>query len=52
MDDGIGDDAGESEEEGPEDAAPARPGFLTATWSFISTFFTSLVPEGPARPAN
>uniref|UniRef100_A0A3B4DBE0 Homocysteine-responsive endoplasmic reticulum-resident ubiquitin-like domain member 2 protein n=2 Tax=Pygocentrus nattereri TaxID=42514 RepID=A0A3B4DBE0_PYGNA len=52
MDDGIEEDDGESGEEGPEDAAPARPGFLTATWSFISTFFTSLVPEGPARPAN
>ncbi|XP_072548676.1 homocysteine-responsive endoplasmic reticulum-resident ubiquitin-like domain member 2 protein isoform X2 [Salminus brasiliensis] len=52
MDEGIEDDDGESGEEGPEDTALARPGFLTTTWSFISTFFTSLVPEGPPRATN
>lgn len=53
MDEGMEEeDDGESGEEGPEEAAPPRPGFLVATWSFISTFFTSLVPEGPPRAAN
>ncbi|KAG9259563.1 homocysteine-responsive endoplasmic reticulum-resident ubiquitin-like domain member 2 protein isoform X1 [Astyanax mexicanus] len=53
MDEGIEEeDDAESGEEGSEDAAPPRPGFLASTWSFISTFFTSLVPEGPPRAAN
>lgn len=52
MDEGMEEDEGESGEEGPEDVAPPRPGFLAATWSFISTFLTSLVPEGPPRAAN
>ncbi|XP_019959006.2 homocysteine-responsive endoplasmic reticulum-resident ubiquitin-like domain member 2 protein [Paralichthys olivaceus] len=43
-----------------DDAAPAapaapalpEPSFLTTVWSFISTFFTSLIPEGRPQPAN
>lgn len=59
MDEGIEDD--NSSEEGgggPEDpalaAAPAlpEPNFITTAWSFISTFFTSLIPEGRPHPAN
>ncbi|XP_021414441.2 homocysteine-responsive endoplasmic reticulum-resident ubiquitin-like domain member 2 protein isoform X2 [Oncorhynchus mykiss] len=56
MDEGLEDEEGDSGEEGPEDpAAPAAPrhhGFLASAWSFISTFFTSLIPEGPPHPAN
>lgn len=64
MDDGMEDD--ESDEEGAggsDDQAQAQaaavaaaglpePGFLTTAWSFISTFFTSLIPEGRPHPAN
>lgn len=57
MDDGMeDDDSGEEGGGGPEDqaAAPAlpEPNFLTTAWSFISTFFTSLIPEGRPQPAN
>ncbi|XP_058233013.1 homocysteine-responsive endoplasmic reticulum-resident ubiquitin-like domain member 2 protein isoform X2 [Hemibagrus wyckioides] len=52
MDDGLEDDAGDSGDEGSDEAAPPQPSFLTSTWSFISTFFTSLVPEGPPRAAR
>uniref|UniRef100_A0A672M852 Homocysteine-responsive endoplasmic reticulum-resident ubiquitin-like domain member 2 protein n=1 Tax=Sinocyclocheilus grahami TaxID=75366 RepID=A0A672M852_SINGR len=55
MDEGMEDDEGDSGEEGPEDpmnADPHQPGFLSAAWSFISTFFTSLIPEGPPQAAN
>ncbi|KAM4601555.1 homocysteine-responsive endoplasmic reticulum-resident ubiquitin-like domain member 2 protein isoform 2-T3 [Polymixia lowei] len=62
MDEGMEED--DSGEEGggggqPEDQANAQaavpqqqPGFLTSAWSFISTFFTSLIPEGRPQPAN
>lgn len=56
MDDGMEED--ETSEEaglrgGEEQAAdPPQVGFLTATWTFISTFFTSLIPEGHPQPAN
>lgn len=58
MDEGVGDD--DSGEEGggggPEDQAAAaalpEPSFLATAWSFISTFFTSLIPEGRPHPAN
>ncbi|GAA6068411.1 homocysteine-responsive endoplasmic reticulum-resident ubiquitin-like domain member 2 protein, partial [Tachysurus ichikawai] len=49
MDDGLEDDDGDSSDEGSDEAAPPRPSFLASTWSFISIFFTSLVPEGPPR---
>uniref|UniRef100_A0A8C2AR60 Homocysteine-responsive endoplasmic reticulum-resident ubiquitin-like domain member 2 protein n=1 Tax=Cyprinus carpio TaxID=7962 RepID=A0A8C2AR60_CYPCA len=55
MDEGMEDDEGDSGEEGPEDPMntdPHQPGFLSAAWSFISTFFTSLIPEGPPHAAN
>ncbi|XP_030250840.1 homocysteine-responsive endoplasmic reticulum-resident ubiquitin-like domain member 2 protein [Sparus aurata] len=56
MDEGIeDDDSGEEGGGGPEDQAAAalpEPSFLTTAWSFISTFFTSLIPEGRPHPAN
>ncbi|XP_060757006.1 homocysteine-responsive endoplasmic reticulum-resident ubiquitin-like domain member 2 protein isoform X3 [Neoarius graeffei] len=52
MDDGLEDDDGDSGDEGSDEAAAPQPNFLTSTWSFISTFFTSLVPEGPPRAAR
>lgn len=56
MDDGMEEDES-SEEGGAEGAeeqagAPPEVGFLTAAWTFISTFFTSLIPEGHPHPAN
>ncbi|XP_042363065.1 homocysteine-responsive endoplasmic reticulum-resident ubiquitin-like domain member 2 protein isoform X1 [Plectropomus leopardus] len=52
MDDGSDDD-GESGEEGAEDPNSApHTGFLSSTWSFIITFFMSLIPEGPPNAAN
>ncbi|KAI9515392.1 hypothetical protein NQZ68_026125 [Dissostichus eleginoides] len=33
-------------------AAPPEPPFLSTAWSFISTFFTSLIPDGRPQPAN
>ncbi|XP_023265664.1 homocysteine-responsive endoplasmic reticulum-resident ubiquitin-like domain member 2 protein [Seriola lalandi dorsalis] len=52
MDDGSDDD-GESGEEGAEDPNSApQTGFLSSTWSFIITFFMSLIPEGPPNAAN
>ncbi|KAM9353738.1 homocysteine-responsive endoplasmic reticulum-resident ubiquitin-like domain member 2 protein isoform 2-T2 [Symphorus nematophorus] len=59
MDEGIeDDDSGEEGGGGPDDQAAAaaaalpEPSFLTTAWSFISTFFTSLIPEGRPHPAN
>lgn len=52
MDDGSDDD-GETLEDGAEDPnSAAAPGFLSSTWSFIITFFMSLIPEGPQNAAN
>ncbi|XP_041811520.1 homocysteine-responsive endoplasmic reticulum-resident ubiquitin-like domain member 2 protein [Chelmon rostratus] len=52
IDDGSDDD-GESGEEGAEDPNSApHVGFLSSTWSFIITFFMSLIPEGPPNAAN
>ncbi|XP_038580111.1 homocysteine-responsive endoplasmic reticulum-resident ubiquitin-like domain member 2 protein isoform X1 [Micropterus salmoides] len=52
IDDGSDDD-GESAEEGAEDPNSApHTGFLSSTWSFIITFFMSLIPEGPPNAAN
>ncbi|CAL9691690.1 unnamed protein product [Knipowitschia caucasica] len=39
-------DAAEDPDSGPQN------GFLSSTWSFIITFFMSLIPEGPANAAN
>ncbi|KAF3692382.1 Homocysteine-responsive endoplasmic reticulum-resident ubiquitin-like domain member 2 protein [Channa argus] len=59
MDEGMeDDDSGEEGAGGPVDqdeaAAAAHPesNFFTTAWSFISTFFTSLIPEGRPHPAN
>ncbi|XP_028836576.1 homocysteine-responsive endoplasmic reticulum-resident ubiquitin-like domain member 2 protein [Denticeps clupeoides] len=55
MDDGIEEEEGDSSEEGQDDQnspGPPHPGFLSSAWSFISTFFTSLIPEGPPQAAN
>ncbi|XP_037310695.2 homocysteine-responsive endoplasmic reticulum-resident ubiquitin-like domain member 2 protein isoform X2 [Pungitius pungitius] len=62
MDEGMEDDDdgnnnnGEEGAGGPGDRAAAavvpEPGFLTTAWSFVSTFFTSIVPEGRHQPAN
>ncbi|XP_072455253.1 homocysteine-responsive endoplasmic reticulum-resident ubiquitin-like domain member 2 protein isoform X2 [Notamacropus eugenii] len=50
MDDGLDD---ESEEDAGEDAgAGPQPGLVASAWSFITTFFTSLIPEGPPQVAN
>uniref|UniRef100_F6XX93 HERPUD family member 2 n=1 Tax=Monodelphis domestica TaxID=13616 RepID=F6XX93_MONDO len=50
MDDGLDD---ESEEDAGEDASGGpQPGLLASAWSFITTFFTSLIPEGPPQVAN
>lgn len=57
MDEGMGDDdSGEEGGGGPEDQAQAAalpvPSFLATAWSFLSTFFTSLIPEGRLHQAN
>lgn len=53
LDDGSDDEDGESGEEGAEDPNSApHTGFLSSTWSFIITFFMSLIPEGPPNGAN
>ncbi|XP_060948649.1 homocysteine-responsive endoplasmic reticulum-resident ubiquitin-like domain member 2 protein [Limanda limanda] len=52
MDDSS-DDEGDSGEEGAEDPnSGPHTGFLASTWSFIVTFFMSLIPEGPPNAAN
>ncbi|XP_041513425.1 homocysteine-responsive endoplasmic reticulum-resident ubiquitin-like domain member 2 protein isoform X2 [Microtus oregoni] len=50
MDDGLGDESGE--DAGEDASAVQRPGLMASAWSFISTFFTSLIPEGPPQVAN
>lgn len=59
MDEGMEDDdssedsgAGGPEERVQEAAALHEPSFLTTAWSFICTFFTSLIPEGRHHQAN
>ncbi|XP_067093897.1 homocysteine-responsive endoplasmic reticulum-resident ubiquitin-like domain member 2 protein isoform X1 [Osmerus mordax] len=50
MDEGMEE---EGDSDGQEDEAAVRqPGFLSSAWSFISTFFTSLIPEVRPHPAN
>ncbi|XP_026205895.1 homocysteine-responsive endoplasmic reticulum-resident ubiquitin-like domain member 2 protein [Anabas testudineus] len=52
MDDGS-DDERESGEEGAEDPnSGPHTGFLSSTWSFIITFFMSLIPEGLPNAAH
>lgn len=55
MDEGLDEDTEEAAPERAHDAAAAAgpdPGFFTTAWAFISTFFTSLIPDGRANPAN
>lgn len=59
MDEGMeGDEGGEEvganglEDRPQEAAAVPELSFLTMVWSFISTFFTSLIPEGRPHQAN
>lgn len=59
MDEGMEDDEGGEEagangsEDQPQEAAAVPPelSFLATVWSFISTFFTSLIPEGRPHQA-
>ncbi|XP_053700007.1 homocysteine-responsive endoplasmic reticulum-resident ubiquitin-like domain member 2 protein isoform X2 [Synchiropus splendidus] len=51
MDDGVDDDSSSEEGGAVADAAP-ETGFITAAWTFVSTFFTSLIPEGRPQAAN
>lgn len=59
MDEGMEEDEGgeggaSGAEVQPQVAAAAVPelSFLATVWSFISTFFTSLIPEGRPHQAN
>nr|XP_060637605.1 homocysteine-responsive endoplasmic reticulum-resident ubiquitin-like domain member 2 protein isoform X2 [Anolis sagrei ordinatus] len=49
MDDGIDEDSGEDV---IDVNADQHPGFMASAWSFITTFFTSLIPEGPPQVGN
>lgn len=50
MDDGIDEDSGE--DAGEDANIEHQPGFMASAWSFITTFFTSLIPEGPPQVGN
>ncbi|KAM4873720.1 homocysteine-responsive endoplasmic reticulum-resident ubiquitin-like domain member 2 protein isoform 2-T3 [Thomomys bottae] len=50
MDDGQEDESGE--DAGDDTNVGPRPGLVASAWSFITTFFTSLIPEGPPQVAN
>ncbi|KAM8966231.1 homocysteine-responsive endoplasmic reticulum-resident ubiquitin-like domain member 2 protein [Pelodytes ibericus] len=47
MDDGMQEEGREETGEDTATAAPPQPGLVASAWSFITTFFTSLIPEGP-----
>ncbi|NXY86512.1 HERP2 protein, partial [Alcedo cyanopectus] len=50
MDEGLDEESGE---DAGEDGHPEQqPGFMASAWSFITTFFTSLIPEGPPQVGN
>ncbi|XP_032093434.1 homocysteine-responsive endoplasmic reticulum-resident ubiquitin-like domain member 2 protein isoform X1 [Thamnophis elegans] len=49
MDEGIEEDSGEDI---GDVNAEQPPGFMASAWSFITTFFTSLIPEGPPQVGN
>ncbi|XP_028317117.1 homocysteine-responsive endoplasmic reticulum-resident ubiquitin-like domain member 2 protein isoform X2 [Gouania willdenowi] len=53
LDDGSDDDDGDSGEDEAEDPDQGpNAGFLSSTWSFLITFFMSLIPEGPQNAVN
>uniref|UniRef100_A0A8C4VYE8 HERPUD family member 2 n=1 Tax=Gopherus evgoodei TaxID=1825980 RepID=A0A8C4VYE8_9SAUR len=37
---------------GEDGSTEQNPGFMASAWSFITTFFTSLIPEGPPQVGN
>ncbi|XP_063308219.1 homocysteine-responsive endoplasmic reticulum-resident ubiquitin-like domain member 2 protein [Pelobates fuscus] len=45
MDEGLVDEG--RDDTGDDAAAVPHPGLVASAWSFITTFFTSLIPEGP-----
>uniref|UniRef100_A0A8C5MSM0 Homocysteine-responsive endoplasmic reticulum-resident ubiquitin-like domain member 2 protein n=1 Tax=Leptobrachium leishanense TaxID=445787 RepID=A0A8C5MSM0_9ANUR len=45
MDEGLQEEG--RDETGSDAAAVPHPGLVASAWSFITTFFTSLIPEGP-----
>ncbi|XP_073486622.1 homocysteine-responsive endoplasmic reticulum-resident ubiquitin-like domain member 2 protein isoform X1 [Aquarana catesbeiana] len=47
MDEGVQEEG--ADEVADEAAAAPRPGIVASAWSFITTFFTSLIPEGPPQ---
>lgn len=49
MDDGLDEDSGEDV---VDINTEQHPGFMASAWSFITTFFTSLIPEGPPQVGN
>nr|XP_015805322.2 homocysteine-responsive endoplasmic reticulum-resident ubiquitin-like domain member 2 protein [Nothobranchius furzeri]XP_015805323.2 homocysteine-responsive endoplasmic reticulum-resident ubiquitin-like domain member 2 protein [Nothobranchius furzeri]XP_015805324.2 homocysteine-responsive endoplasmic reticulum-resident ubiquitin-like domain member 2 protein [Nothobranchius furzeri]XP_015805325.2 homocysteine-responsive endoplasmic reticulum-resident ubiquitin-like domain member 2 protein [Not len=51
-DDGSEEDVGGLEDQAQSAAALQEQNLLTVAWSFISTFFTSLIPEGWPHVAN
>ncbi|KAM4689343.1 homocysteine-responsive endoplasmic reticulum-resident ubiquitin-like domain member 2 protein isoform 1-T2 [Discoglossus pictus] len=50
MDEGLQEEVGG--EIGNDTGTVQRPGLVASAWSFITTFFTSLIPEGPPQGAN
>ncbi|XP_073534336.1 homocysteine-responsive endoplasmic reticulum-resident ubiquitin-like domain member 2 protein isoform X6 [Phyllobates terribilis] len=50
MDEGVQEDA--AEERGDDAPEVEPPGLVASAWSFITTFFTSLIPEGPPQVVN
>ncbi|XP_068008863.1 homocysteine-responsive endoplasmic reticulum-resident ubiquitin-like domain member 2 protein isoform X4 [Melanerpes formicivorus] len=50
MDEGLDEDSGE--DAGDDANTEQQPGFMASAWSFITTFFTSLIPEGPPQVGN
>ncbi|XP_074844207.1 homocysteine-responsive endoplasmic reticulum-resident ubiquitin-like domain member 2 protein isoform X2 [Carettochelys insculpta] len=50
MDDGIDEESGE--DTGDDGSTDQHPGFMASAWSFVTTFFTSLIPEGPPQVGN
>lgn len=52
MDDGIDDNTDRGEDASENGTAAQHPGLVASVWSFIITFFTSLIPEGPPQIVN
>uniref|UniRef100_A0A8C4QKU6 Homocysteine-responsive endoplasmic reticulum-resident ubiquitin-like domain member 2 protein n=1 Tax=Eptatretus burgeri TaxID=7764 RepID=A0A8C4QKU6_EPTBU len=50
MDDGVEGDTDSGDDD--SDSEGDDPGFFTSAWTCVMTFFTSLVPEGPAQLHN